>query len=774
MRSEPGGSIRTLRGNPWLPLVLVLVALAGLVVVPWAMQRKITSLRAETTEITSPGQRLITRVQSEIAMELVEIRAYLLTGDAQYANDYRAARARKNAALDELVLLSSQLEEVRPSIVALREGLVKTEPFVEQLFAGKISRTEYTERFSARQATFREEIARASRVGEQLSRMEFERRAAVDRLLRWSFWSELGLVALALFAALDVALLGRRHWLLAVRLERYSRSQTALKEAARAFSEATTERQVGSIAAEAALRVVEASGAYVEHIEQPEADAEVVASAGRGTPQSGTHIPYPGSGTQKPGGLREVRVFNDIGERLAPYLRDARGSTGLVAPLSDDHVMCSLVLLRDASEARFTKADAATARSLADLMSAALRRVVALEALTASERRLREVTDNLEQVIWLGPPDLSPRDFVNPASESLLGVSPEEFRRDPNVVFKMMHPDDQQRVGQTLRDFPSHRFDERFRLIRRDGRVIWVRARHYPINNNDGMVLRVAGIMEDVSRLKAAEDERERLLEREQRARADADSRREDLERATRARSRLIRGFSHDLKNPLGVADALLQSMARNTRDPLTAGQRSRVARVRRSLRTVFDLIESLLSLARAQTGALELERMPTDLREVVAAAVEEYEEQAGSVGLELRTTSLSDRATRITSDPDRIRQVLGNLLSNAVKYTSEGHITVGLSHPGGERVGIFVADTGRGISKEGQEHVFEEFRRMEGADDQRGAGIGLAIAQAIAQALGGEITVESELGVGSTFTLWLPLEKRDDVAADGANVTLH
>lgn len=773
-RARHGETSSASQGNPWVPLMLVLLSLLGLVVVPTMTQRRVESLRTKNVDVTAPAQRLIGRIQSEMAMELVATRAYLPTGDPRFAADYLNARAHKNAALSQLLSLSSELDaDVRPDVEALRRRLAESEPLLDDLFAGRISRSQYIARLPERHALFREQLEQLERVGEEFFELEQERRAQVGRVMRWGFRGEIFLVVLTLVAASYVAMLGRRHRLLALRLERYSRSQTALREAASALGEATTARQVTHIAAERALDVVEASGAYVEHVEETGRKPAVVASCGREGPRAGARLPVPSLGWPSQSEAREARVVDRIDERLSPYLPHSNELVGLVSPLFDEHVACSLVLLRQKSERKFTADDVAAARSLSDLTSAALRRVAALKALTDSERRLREVTDHLEQVIWLGPPDRNERDFVSPASETLLGVAPDDFKRDPDLLFLKIHPDDRERVAQALRNFPTKRSDERFRVKHPDGRIAWILARHYPIRDEDGQVRRVAGIMEDITGLKAAEDERECLLERERRARADADARRLELERATRSRTRLIRGFSHDLKNPLGVADSQLQLLLRQKRAPLSAGQRERVRRVRKSLRTAFDLIESLLALAKAQTGALELELAPTDLREVLVACAEEYAPQAETAGLELRT-SLPAHGFLVTTDPNRVRQILGNLLSNAVKYTDEGHVTLGLTGPEDGRVGLCVNDTGRGLSKESQEHVFEEFRRMQGAEDQSGAGIGLAIAQAVAHALGGEITVESELGAGSTFTLWLPMGAHQRQAADKAGPTLH
>jgi signal transduction histidine kinase len=288
-------------------------------------------------------------------------------------------------------------------------------------------------------------------------------------------------------------------------------------------------------------------------------------------------------------------------------------------------------------------------------------------------------------------------------------------------------------------------------------------------------VFRVAGVAEDITERREAEFERERLLRREQSARAEAERREEELERVTESRARLIRGFTHDVKNPLGAADGYLQLLEEGIVDQLTEKQRASVAKVRRSIGSALRLIEDLLELARAEAGEVTISDEATDIREVARAAADAHRATAEAKGLDLKI-DLPASLPSIRSDPIRIRQILGNLLSNAVKYTSTGQVTVradlreGPPAPGpGRWLAVAVADTGPGIPEDQQRFLFQEFRRFRPADDQKGAGIGLPISRRIAHALGGEITVESEVGRGSTFTLWLPLRTSRGTQAAGS-----
>ena len=244
---------------------------------------------------------------------------------------------------------------------------------------------------------------------------------------------------------------------------------------------------------------------------------------------------------------------------------------------------------------------------------------------------------------------------------------------------------------------------------------------------------------------------------------AEAEARRKELQRVLEAQSRLTRGFTHDVKNPLGAADGRLALLEEGVRDGLGARQREHVRLIRRSVGAALRLIDDLVDFARAEAGWIELHCRATDVREVAHDVAEEHRSAAEAKGLAL-DTDLPGSLPVIESDPDRIRQVLGNLVSNAVKYTPEGgriRVRVAEREEGapapGRWICVDVSDTGPGIPEDKHEEVFGEFTRLEPGEG-RGAGLGLAISRRLARLLGGEITLESAPGRGSTFTVWLPL----------------
>lgn len=235
--------------------------------------------------------------------------------------------------------------------------------------------------------------------------------------------------------------------------------------------------------------------------------------------------------------------------------------------------------------------------------------------------------------------------------------------------------------------------------------------------------------------------------------------------RATEARGRLLRGVSHDVKNPLGAARGYAELLELGVKGELTPGQRKFVEGIRRSIDGALAIIADLLDLARADSGGLTMERVPTDLAGVAREAAEDHRAAARAAGHTLEWEPPGE-PVRVHTDPARVRQVLGNLLSNAVKYTpSPGRIVVRAEQVNGDgpRPGAWAAlrviDTGPGIPPEQREAVFDEFARLHEGTRIQGHGLGLAISRRVARLLGGDLDVGGAPGQGAVFTLWLPLQ---------------
>lgn len=238
--------------------------------------------------------------------------------------------------------------------------------------------------------------------------------------------------------------------------------------------------------------------------------------------------------------------------------------------------------------------------------------------------------------------------------------------------------------------------------------------------------------------------------------------------RVTEARARLLRGVSHDVKNPLGAARGYAELLETGIKGPLNEGQTRFVAGIRRSIDAALAILADLLDLARADSGGLSVERVPVDLARVAGEAAEDHRPAAVAAGHAIECTMTGP--VRVYTDPGRVRQVLGNLLSNAIKYTpAPGRITVSAgrvdddaARPGDWAV-VRVTDTGPGIPAAKRESVFDEFSRLHDGTGIQGHGLGLAISRRVARLLGGDLDVGGADGQGATFTLWLPLRDDDE-----------
>jgi signal transduction histidine kinase len=167
-------------------------------------------------------------------------------------------------------------------------------------------------------------------------------------------------------------------------------------------------------------------------------------------------------------------------------------------------------------------------------------------------------------------------------------------------------------------------------------------------------------------------------------------------------------------------------------------------------------LIDDLRTLAFAESGALKLQKEPTDLGAVVGESMASFQAQADTVGVELHA-DIGPELPMLELDPSRIRQVLENLLTNALRYTPRGgtiRVRCYAEDQGNAHIAVSVSDTGAGIPPEALAHIFDRFYK---SSDSRGTGLGLAIAKDLVAAHGGEISVQSELGKGTTIRFTLP-----------------
>ena len=233
-------------------------------------------------------------------------------------------------------------------------------------------------------------------------------------------------------------------------------------------------------------------------------------------------------------------------------------------------------------------------------------------------------------------------------------------------------------------------------------------------------------------------------------------SRLSELADAHKAKDQFLAVMSHEMRTPLNAILGYADLLDLGVSGDLTESQRIHLDRIRVGGRHLLDLINDVLDLSRADASKLELDIRPVDLQAVVEEVAALLEGQVEAAGLTL-TCDGFEKSPLVDADLQRLRQIVTNLIGNAIKFTEKGAVTISC-HAEGEAVLLSVADTGIGIAPEVQPLIFAEFYQAAGQLTRAygGSGLGLAIARRFARLMGGEVTVRSEPGEGSTFTLRL------------------
>lgn len=309
-------------------------------------------------------------------------------------------------------------------------------------------------------------------------------------------------------------------------------------------------------------------------------------------------------------------------------------------------------------------------------------------------------------------------------------------------MLQWLHPADRDMYRHQMRaalqdDAPTNL---EFRVVWPDGTVRWLASRSVPVRDDTGKTVRRIGINWDVTDAReAAATRQESLL----------------AQRESQAKSRFLARISHELRTPLNAVLGFAQLLLAETPQgaaPDPASWRRRVGHVQASGEHLLALIDDVLELSSLESGELPLALQPVALSALVQTSLPLVELLAREHGVTLHLGALDGW---VLADPVRLRQVLLNLLSNAIKYNKpSGRVTVS-AEPSGSWLLLRVEDSGRGLTDEQLQHVFEPFNRL-GVEREgiSGTGIGLAIVQASVRHMGGTVQVRSTPGVGSVFEL--------------------
>ena len=380
--------------------------------------------------------------------------------------------------------------------------------------------------------------------------------------------------------------------------------------------------------------------------------------------------------------------------------------------------------------------------------------------------RLREVTANVPVAVYqlhLSRDGRYTIPFCSPAIGRICGVTHEETMDDARAVLNRVHPLDQVKLAdafqQSIACGESVTLD--FRLMHKEtGKPVWVHCELQPKSALDGGVV-WNGYLTDIS-------ESRRVSEELQRAKLSA-------ELASRAKSDFLANMSHEIRTPMngviGMTELALET-------ELSDEQREYLNIVKSSSDSLLTVINDILDFSKIEAGKLVVEEIPFNLGRTVGESLRALALRAHGKGLELVCDIGPEVPMSLLGDPGRLRQIITNLVGNAIKFTEQGEVVlrvrVDADAAGEGKVQFNVSDTGMGIPESKLASIFEAFSQEDSSITRRygGTGLGLSISARLVEALGGQMSVESELGRGSQFNFSIRLARDTQKIDESIGVT--
>ena len=335
----------------------------------------------------------------------------------------------------------------------------------------------------------------------------------------------------------------------------------------------------------------------------------------------------------------------------------------------------------------------------------------------------------------------------NPGAQRFKGYKAEEIIGRHFSVFYPQSEIDKGVPPMELRVATAEgRFEDEGWRLRKDGTRFWANVVITALRGPDGRLVGFAKVTRDLTE------------RREAQLRAIEDARRiAEAEAANRARAEFLATLSHELRTPLNAIGGYVDLISLGIRGPVTDQQINDLKRIRRSQQHLLGIINDLLNFSRIEAGGLNYDLAPVPLREILSSVFDMTQPMADA--RRLQTMWPKDVRSDVYVDRAKAEQILLNLLTNAIKFTEEGGSITVTCRVGRHRTSIDVTDTGTGIPAENIESIFEPFVQVgrTHSSTHEGAGLGLAISRELARAMHGDLSVRSQLGQGSTFTLTLP-----------------
>jgi PAS domain S-box-containing protein len=382
------------------------------------------------------------------------------------------------------------------------------------------------------------------------------------------------------------------------------------------------------------------------------------------------------------------------------------------------------------------------------------------QAIRESEEKYRNITENIDDFLFTFErieKVLKPI-FYTFSVEKITGYTQSEFLLESTLFLKIIYPDDFQAVKKKLAAILRSRNqvseEMEFRIINKRGNIVWVRTKINVRRNGDGKILKIYGLVSDISLRKKAEEELNRSTE--------------NLIKLNETKDKFISIISHDLRTPfssiLGFTDLLLVD------EDLTEEEKKQYIRfIQESSKSMLSLVNSLLDWTRLQTGRIKFEPEKISARMIIINCINSLSGAALQKNINLKSEVEKD--VIIYADNSLMTQVFNNLISNSIKFTKPGgEIVITTSPSKKTRFYEFsVRDNGVGIKPENMKELFRIDTKYssEGTAGEKGTGLGLSLVNEIIEKHGGNIWVESEYGKGSNFKFILPIASANILLVD-------